>query len=367
MTDTETCRSRSASPTEPPAPPWHSNVVGSCASRALDPIPAGPDGGRDPPAADEHAVDLVRVGARLRERTEPILREEPHAVELTAIGQHGEEPRPRPRRHHHPGARHAGLEHDPLVVHRRHRSHRRRSRDQADAHAFSGRKQAVPEQHRDPIEHLVGRAHPEIVDPEWRAQLVAHELTERPVLRVGANHDLADDPSPHERVVRAGAGRKHRRVTRHLLHHPVPVGHELRRDALRHLRDPGAVGERIAHRRRSFAVGRVLGPVGRDLLLVVDEAALGLQVQRGRGDRLGHREHGKERVALHLPCGVVGVADPLVDDELAAVIRGDLHTDLALFDRVLEPAADRCSCHRDPPFHRRREPTAHSPDHISTT
>src|SRR5690348_13009259 len=88
--------------------------------------------------------------------------------------------------------------------------------------------------------------------------------------------------------------------------------------------------ERVAYRRLVLAICRELRPVMRDRLLIIDKPALRLHMQRGRRDRLGHREDREQRIAVDPPPRrLIRKTAPRVYDEFAVEVRGDLHADLA--------------------------------------
>ncbi|MEX2080541.1 MAG: hypothetical protein WEC33_02910 [Dehalococcoidia bacterium] len=84
------------------------------------------------------------------------------------------------------------------------------------------------------------------------------------------------------------------------------------------------------------------GPVLRDGGVVVDDAAVGKDVEGGGGDTFSGGEAGEQRVGLHrarVP-GAEG-AGPGIHDESAALVRGDLDADLtALGDLTLDEVGD---------------------------
>src|SRR6516165_2038429 len=90
------------------------------------------------------------------------------------------------------------------------------------------------------------------------------------------------------------------------------------------------MGQRIAHSRVSFAVSRELRPVMANRLVIVDEAALDLNMKRSRTHGFGNGEDREERVAIYLEsAGLVSQTAPDIDHQFALEICGDLDTDLA--------------------------------------
>ena len=304
---------------------------------------AQPISGRaDPGRKSQHGVGRVGIGPRIAEGAHPLRRQQPYAVQLAAVGEHRKQarhaagvkdsPRAGIARTAHVGTPEdrlggADLRRDTLEERCVRRQRHRRSVDQA----------------RDPGLDLVGNSDPQIRDPQWLANLLAHESAEWPQFGVGAAYQLRDDPAEGVTLIGvAGAGLELRRHRRQLIDHPVVIGHQRRRHPLGHLMQARAMAQRVGDGGPGFAVFGELRPVMRDRLAVVDEPALRLDMQRGRGDRLDHRENREERVAVNFaPGGRVGDSAPHVHHRLAVFVDRHLQADFAMvvdgaIDRVLE-------------------------------
>ena len=195
--------------------------------------------------------------------------------------------------------------------------------------------------------------HVDAVQSEGRADLVLDELVDGPSVR--APDDLAEDPAEGVGVVaRAGPRLPEGLEGGNGVAHVVPVGHELGGDAVGHLGDAGAVGERVADGGVLLAALGELGPPGGDGLVVGDDAAVHQHVDRGCGHALGARERREEGAAIDGAAGFdVGQAGPGIDDELAVVVGRHLQTRLdATGDKLLERGPDYVVDvrHFGPPF-----------------
>ena len=105
---------------------------------------------------------------------------------------------------------------------------------------------------------------------------------------------------------------------RDLVHHPVPVAHELRSYSHGHERHSDAVGQRVEHRPPVLAVLAEFGPVLRHWLVVIDQAPFHLDVQGRCRHGLYVGKHLEERVSVNLLAGgLIGQAAPLVDHQFA--------------------------------------------------
>ena len=86
-------RSGLAHPIEPPAPGWH-RVRGLAPATAAAPGSAQPIAGRaDADRKSQHHIGLVGIRTRIAEGAHPLRREQPHSVQLAAVGEHREQAR----------------------------------------------------------------------------------------------------------------------------------------------------------------------------------------------------------------------------------------------------------------------------------
>ncbi len=110
----------------------------------------------------------------------------------------------------------------------------------------------------------------------------------------------------------------------------------------RHGVQAGLVAHRLGDGDALLAVLAEGGPVLRHRGVVVDQAAVGLDVQGGGGDALRGREAGEEGVGLDGPRVLrAEVPGPGVDKELAAAVSRDLRPNLVAFgDLGLEQPAN---------------------------
>ena len=98
------------------------------------------------------------------------------------------------------------------------------------------------------------------------------------------------------------------------------------------------MAEQLGDRGVAFAMRRELRPVRRNLVAVVEQAALYAHRHRDRDDALGGAEHQlQRRVVVRPVAGGVESAAPDVDDPLAAVVHGGGCADfLTQFEALLE-------------------------------
>ena len=165
-----------------------------------------------------------------------------------------------------------------------------------------------------------GQSHVTTVERERLGDLRAHEVGDPEAGH--APDDLAHDEAERHRVV--SVLRPGLECGSHPLEagdHRVPVEDLLRTlEERRHVVHAGFVAEHLADRDRVLPVLRELGPVVGDTVVVVDEASVHADVERGRGHSLGRGvRHGK---AVRLPGvpGEVGDAAPRVDHGTAPVV-----------------------------------------------
>src|ERR1700720_172000 len=87
--------------------------------------------------------------------------------------------------------------------------------------------------------------------------------------------------------------------------------------------------QRVAYSRCAFALSRELRPVVTNRPVIIDEAALGLNMKRSRGHGFGDGEDRKERVAIYsATSGLVGQATPDVNHQFTLEICRDLNPNL---------------------------------------
>ena len=281
-------------------------------------------------------VELVGVGARLQAAAHALRRQQAHAVEPAFVRQQRKEARRADGVVDPSGSRDDRAPDDGASEHVLGAGHLYRHRPPA-RRALIGDRDPGVRHSGDPRLVLRRQPHPQVLDAERRGDLVVHELAERPPPRIRPLDDLGDDPAPGVAVVGVGRARFEDRLhAGQRVHHPVVVGHLLWRDSRRHGRNPGAVAQAVAHRGLVLAVRRELRPVARYRRVVRDQPPFGLDVQRRGGDRLGHREDVEERLPVdHAARGLVGHPAPDVDDQILALIDGELDADLARANRFV--------------------------------
>ena len=167
------------------------------------------------------------------------------------------------------------------------------------------------------------------VDAGGLPDLLAQEGTE--AAAVDASHEFADEEALGVGVVAvAGAGLPERFAGGERRADGVPVDDRARRQLGGEARQPGLVGEQVAHGKLRLAGLREFGPVARDGGVEVDRAALDKPQGADRGDRLADGVEVGDGVALpRAGARRVGVAAPEVDDDAAVDGDGERRTDLA--------------------------------------
>jgi hypothetical protein len=296
---------------------------------SAEPVATDGDGNRK---AEHHRIALFAVGTWRVQRGDQFPGEQAHAIELSAVREHG------------PEARFAACGEDAPYTGYFRAAHvsaledRRGERDSGWHRCKEQRRQVFGRDghHRvhlpgDARFHFIGNADPQVGDAQRLCDLFANEAAKRAVLRVGAAHELAEDPAEgHRQIECGGTGRGQRRQVGDRAGHPLPVAHALGRHTLGHLRNARAMGEHVAHGRLSLASRAVFRPVAGDGGVVVELPTVDQHVHRGRRHRFGNGIDVEQRVAIHSTArGRVGYTSPGVHHQPAAVISGDLYADLA--------------------------------------
>src|SRR5262249_55092119 len=143
---------------------------------------------------------------------------------------------------------------------------------------------------------------PERVDSERLADLVVDELGERTTMGVSSPNQLAEQPAERVREVRVTrVGPETRLDIGKTVSDPIPVAQSVRRNVTGHLWHTGSVGQNMSDGDLVFSFRSIFRPIERERSVVLDETALGLNMQCHEGRRLGDRKNRKNSRAIDLP------------------------------------------------------------------